>query len=741
MKLKSRNCFWSCAILVCWFGLVAYPASGQNIYFVGKTQAFTQSDNTVPVADSIQPWQFSATAPNAATLVLPAGSTMPLTYLANNQDYEINQNFTTKTALDTAWPNGTYRMTGAGIPTNSLNLTTDNYPAGTPQVTGGTGTWSNGLLIVNPGQTATISLNTFTGYATSGVAGHMSVEVRSQTGGSFDLNNEIATQAVFGLTASTTPLTSITIPAGSLTSGQVYQGKVNWDTLTTLDVPNTAVALFEKKLNFYIAAQTPGTFTQPPVITSQPTNQSGIVGGNATITLGVTVGGSTNFSNLLMDWYFNGQNLGNLNSSGGKYSGANNGFGLTVNNLTAADAGSYSVRLGNAGGFVTSSSATLTIAAAAAPSITSHPVSQTISSGSTVVFSVAATGVPTPTYKWRKDGVDISNATSSTLVLSGTTGATAALAGNYSCVVSNGVGSPATSNTATLTVITTNNPGRLINLSVLTDISAAVPDFTVGTVIGPIGGSGAMSLVVRADGPTLGLPPFSIPGMIADPQFTLYNSSSVSIAVNNDWGGSTALATAMASVGAFAFSSPTSRDAAANPTGLGWGNYSVKVSGVSGATGSVLAELYDATPAGAYTPSSPRLINVSVLKQIASGGSLTLGFTIGGSTARTVLIRVIGPALGLPPFGIGGVMADPQLTLYDRNSQVIATNDDWGADSQLSATGSRVGAFGIGNSATKDSMLLVTLPVPPPEGAGYSVKATGNANTSGYAIVEVYEVP
>jgi len=38
-------------------------------------------------------------------------------------------------------------------------------------------------------------------------------------------------------------------------------------------------------------------------------------------------------------------------------------------------------------------------------------------------------------------------------------------------------------------------------------------------------------------------------------------------------------------------------------------------------------------------------------------------------------------------------------------------------------------------------MLLVTLPVPPPQGAGYTARATGNGGTSGYVIVEVYEVP
>jgi hypothetical protein len=176
-----------------------------------------------------------------------------------------------------------------------------------------------------------------------------------------------------------------------------------------------------------------------------------------------------------------------------------------------------------------------------------------------------------------------------------------------------------------------------------------------------------------------------------------------------------------------------------NPTGLVPGNYSVLVSGVGSATGNVIAEIYDA--AANYTPSSPRLINVSVLKPITSGGSLSLGFSVKGATATTLLIRVIGP--GLAAVGVtSGTLGDPQLTLYDNSTgAVIAANDDWGVAPQLVTAGSRVNAFSVGSAATKDAMLLITLPVPPPQGAGYTVKATGNGGTSGYAIIEAYEVP
>ena len=267
----------------------------------------------------------------------------------------------------------------------------------------------------------------------------------------------------------------------------------------------------------------------------------------------------------------------------------------------------------------------------------------------------------------------------------------------------------------------------------LTDISATVPNFSVATVIGPIGISGTKPLLVRAAGPGLGA--LGYPGTISDPQLALYFGSQ-QIATNDNW--SAALTPVISSLGAFPFPA-NSLDAAVNPTGLTSGGYSVIVSGVGGATGNVIAEIWDA--AATYTPSSPRLINVSVLKSIASGGALSLGFTLKGSTATTVLIRVIGP--GLAAVGMtSGTFGDPQLTLYDNSTgAVIATDDDWGATPALLNAISRVGAFPIGTAPTKDAMLLITLPVPLPQGSGYAARVTGNGGTSGNAIVEVYEVP
>jgi alpha-tubulin suppressor-like RCC1 family protein len=80
--------------------------------------------------------------------------------------------------------------------------------------------------------------------------------------------------------------------------------------------------------------------------------------------------------------------------------------------------------------------------------ITTHPASQTRSAGQSVTFNVTATGIGPLTYQWRKNAVDISGATSSSLTLSNLV---AGDAGNYDVVLTDSHGST-TSTAATLTV-------------------------------------------------------------------------------------------------------------------------------------------------------------------------------------------------------------------------------------------------------------------------------------------------
>jgi hypothetical protein len=89
------------------------------------------------------------------------------------------------------------------------------------------------------------------------------------------------------------------------------------------------------------------------------------------------------------------------------------------------------------------------------PITVTTPTSLVVCSGSSAAFTVSATGQPTLTYQWRKNGVNLANGgaisgvTTTTLTINPTV---VGDAGNYAVVVTDGFGQPLTSPAATLTV-------------------------------------------------------------------------------------------------------------------------------------------------------------------------------------------------------------------------------------------------------------------------------------------------
>lgn len=266
---------------------------------------------------------------------------------------------------------------------------------------------------------------------------------------------------------------------------------------------------------------------------------------------------------------------------------------------------------------------------------------------------------------------------------------------------------------------------RLTNLSVLAPILGAGDFFTVGYVVGGSGTSGSKNVLLRAAGPSLST--LGVPGVLADPKLERF-AGSTKTGENDNWGGSTALSSAMSSVGAFAFSGPASRDAAASVT-LPAGDHSMTISAVGGSTGLVLAEVYDATPDAAYTATTPRLINLSLLKD--SAGEITAGFVVAGSGETRVLARAVGPALSA--FGVVGAAADPRLKLYVGEKE-IGANDNWGGRSELVTAFARAGAFDLAANS-RDAALVASLPA-----GNYTVRVE-TGDSAGMVLVEVYEVP
>jgi len=396
--------------------------------------------------------------------------------------------------------------------------------------------------------------------------------------------------------------------------------------------------------------------------------------------------------------------------------------------LNAIGAGSAAITLTASDNSGNQTSATFNVLVSG---LTQQPVSQTVEAGSTAVFSV---GLPSPvtgvTYQWNLDGVAINGATSARLVVSN---AGAATAGTYTCTVTSG-GATITSNAAILSLSTATNAGRLINLSVLTTDVTPSQSLILGFVIG--GNTPNETLLLRASGPALQA--FGLTSLLPDPLLTLYNSSSVALASNSGWSGTTANQTAVtaadAATGAFVLT-PGSLDSAMVQTlspGSGSAGYSIIIGGKSGDGGTTLGEVFDDTPAGTFTAGATHLKNLSSRLALNPGDTLTAGFTVGGQTSKTVLIRAVGP--GLSAFGISGVMPDPQLTLFSSGT-VLATNAGWGSDSQIIATAAAVGAFAL-TPGSNDSVILTTLAP-----GGYSAQVTSVSGAGGAALVEVYEVP
>jgi sugar lactone lactonase YvrE len=380
-------------------------------------------------------------------------------------------------------------------------------------------------------------------------------------------------------------------------------------------------------------------------------------------------------------------------------------------------------------------------AAVVAPPAGGLIASQSITSGQNATFTLGTAAAAT-TYQWQTSvdsgttWTDVSNnatfsgATTTTLTV---TDPSTSMSGDVFEVQLSNLAGSSTSGSATLTVTAaavTGAPagggpgGALItNLSIRSFVGTGASAVSVGFVIS---GSGSKQMLIRGVGPTLTA--FGVGGVLSNPQLTLFNSKSVQIGSNTGWGGAAALAAAFSSVGAFALPATSADSVLFVPLAAGTA-YTAQISGVNGSTGVALAELYDAD--GPNPPT--RLTNVSARALSGSGSAvLTAGFTIGGSGMETLLIRGIGP--GLTQFGVAGVLAAPQITVFNSSSASIGSNAGWGGGSALTAAFAQVGAFPL-PATSLDSAILVTLP------AGSYSAQVGSANGStGIALVEIYEV-
>lgn len=261
---------------------------------------------------------------------------------------------------------------------------------------------------------------------------------------------------------------------------------------------------------------------------------------------------------------------------------------------------------------------------------------------------------------------------------------------------------------------------RLVNLAARSRVDSSTQLITGFVIAG-----GSKRVLLRAAGPTLGSV-FNLPGALPDPVLTVLGpDSSTRVAASNDnW--QPADAAAFTSVGAFPFAS-ASRDAALVAE-LAPGSYTAQVNAASG-SGISLVEVYDLDSSHPVA----RLANLSIRAHVGTGDDILIpGLAVSGGN-KTLLLRAVGPGLG--QFGVPGALAAPSLALLS-GQQRLLTNTRWGTatnSAEIRTAATRVGAFAL---ADADSAILTTLPP-----GSYTLQLSGANNTTGTALVEIYEVP
>lgn len=371
------------------------------------------------------------------------------------------------------------------------------------------------------------------------------------------------------------------------------------------------------------------------------------------------------------------------------------------------------------------------------PVIANAPASTGLNTGDPLLFAPDVTGAATLSLQWYKNGVALPGETAATLAIGSTTATTA---GDYFLRASNAAG---IAETAVIRIGIHSTAARLLNLStrgfVGTGNALLIPGFiTVG--------SGNKPVLIRAVGPTLGTPPFNVPGVLANPQLSVRNDANAELAFNDDWrtqADSNAVAAAMTTTGAFPIPDG-SLDAALLYDAPVATNLTVHVTG-GGGTGVVITEIYVLDDAA--TPNA-RLINLSTRGFVGTGDNVMIpGFYLGSGGTRRLLIRVAGPTLGELAPGLSPILSDPVIRVRrTSNQEEVGFNDDWqdgGQGPAITAATSSIGAGFQLHDGWADAALILTVDPSAPgvDDRGFTIEISDATGGTGLVIAEIYELP
>jgi hypothetical protein len=170
---------------------------------------------------------------------------------------------------------------------------------------------------------------------------------------------------------------------------------------------------------------------------------------------------------------------------------------------------------------------------------------------------------------------------------------------------------------------------------------------------------------------------------------------------------------------------PGDQSEAATVQTLAPGMYTVVASSKANTSGIGLVEIYDLS-AG---PGS-RLANISSRGIIGTDDNVLIGgFIVGDVANATVILRALGPSLASSLSGATAV--NPQLSVFDSNGVILASNDNWQDD--LNAA--EVTRNGLAPGDPAEAAIVLHPPV-----GGYTVVVSDSGGASGIGLLEVYDL-
>ncbi len=323
---------------------------------------------------AVQPASTTANASSTVQLSVVAGGATPLTY----------QWYKGATALSNGAGPGT--ATVAGASTAILTLTG---------------------VYANDAGSYSVSVTNALGATNSSAAVLTVVDPAILTNPVGQTNAAGSTITLSAVPAGTAPLTFVWQKGGAnLSNGGIISGAsttaLNLTGVTTNDAgsytfvvsnPNGSVTSSVAKVSITVA----------PTVLTGPSNQT-VNAGSIVLFTGSNSGTPTPVAH----WERNGVTITNCTSctAGGFGISGATGNNLRITNVIAGDAGNYTYVASNSTGMATSAVAILTVND---PFITLQPADAAATLGGTAIFSAVASGTAPITYRWQKNGVNLSD--------------------------------------------------------------------------------------------------------------------------------------------------------------------------------------------------------------------------------------------------------------------------------------------------------------------------------------------